>query len=134
VNGLMKRRLIIVVLVVGVMLGLLIGWHLLVGHFIAQALAKNSLPPQTVTTMVAGYSDWQPEITAVGSLRAVRGVDITTEVTGIVRNVDFHSGDDAKRGQVLVRLNADADIATLHSLEAIAELAGTVYTRDKVQF
>jgi membrane fusion protein (multidrug efflux system) len=134
VNGLMKRRLIIVVLVVGVMLGLLIGWHLLVGHFIAQALAKNSLPPQTVTTMVAGYSDWQPEITAVGSLRAVRGVDITTEVTGIVRSVDFHSGDDAKRGQVLVRLNADADIATLHSLEAIAELAGTVYTRDKVQF
>lgn len=133
-NGLMKRRLIIVVLVVGVMLGLLIGWHLLVGHFIAQALAKNSLPPQTVTTMVAGYSDWQPEITAVGSLRAVRGVDITTEVTGIVRSVDFHSGDDAKRGQVLVRLNADADIATLHSLEAIAELAGTVYTRDKVQF
>jgi membrane fusion protein, multidrug efflux system len=134
VNGLMKRRLIIVVLVVGVMLGLLIGWHLLVGHFIKQALTKNSQPPQTVTTMAAGYSDWQPEITAVGSLRAVRGVDITTEVTGIVRSVDFRSGEDARRGQVLVRLNADADIATQHSLEATAELAATVYTRDKVQF
>ncbi len=133
-NGLMKRRLIIVVSVVAVMLGLLIGWHLLVGHFIQQALTKNSQPPQTVTTMIAGYSDWQPEITAVGSLRAVRGVDITTEVTGIVRSVDFRSGDDAKRGQVLVRLNADADIATQHSLEATAELAATVYTRDKIQF
>jgi len=130
----MKRRLIIVVLAVGVMLGLLIGWHLLVGHFIKQALAQNAQPPQTVTTMVAGYSDWQPEITAVGSLRAVRGVDITTEVTGIVRSVEFHSGEDARRGQVLVRLNADADIATLHSLEATAELAATVYSRDKVQF
>jgi membrane fusion protein (multidrug efflux system) len=134
VNGLMKRRLIIVVSAVGVMLGLLIGWHLLVGHFIKQALAKNSQPPQTVTTMVAGYSDWQPEIASVGSLRAVRGVDITTEVTGIVRSVEFRSGEDARRGQVLVRLNADADIATLHSLEASAELAATVYTRDKVQF
>jgi membrane fusion protein, multidrug efflux system len=134
VNDLMKRRLIIVVAVVGVMLGLLLGWHLLVGHFIKQALAKNSQPAQTVTTMVAAYSDWQPEITAVGSLRAVRGVDITTEVTGIVRSVEFHSGDDAKRGQVLVRLNADADIATQHSLEATAELAATVYARDKVQF
>jgi membrane fusion protein (multidrug efflux system) len=134
VNGLMKRRLIIVVLVVAVMLGLLIGWQLVVRYFIKKALAQNSQPPQTVTTMVAGYADWQPEITAVGSLRAVRGVDITTEVTGIVRSVDFRSGDDAKRGQVLVRLNADADIATLHSLEATAELAATVYTRDKVQF
>jgi len=134
VNGLMKRRLIIAVSAVGVMLGLLIGWHLLVGHFIKQALAKNSQPPQTVTTMVAGYSDWQPEIASVGSLRAVRGVDITTEVTGIVRDVEFRSGEDARRGQVLVRLNADADIATLHSLEASAELAATVYTRDKVQF
>ena len=133
-HGLMKRRLIIVVSAVGVMLGLLIGWHLLVGHFIKQALAKNSQPPQTVTTMVAGYSDWQPEIASVGSLRAVRGVDITTEVTGIVRSVEFRSGEDARRGQVLVRLNADADIATLHSLEASAELAATVYTRDKVQF
>jgi membrane fusion protein (multidrug efflux system) len=134
VNALLKRRLIIVVLVAGVMLGLLFGWHLLVGHFIKQAMAQNSQPVQTVTTMVADYSDWQPEISAVGSLRAVRGVDITTEVTGIVRSIEFHSGEDAKRGRVLVRLNADADIATQHSLEATAELAGTVYTRDKLQF
>src|ERR1700733_2977906 len=130
----MKKRMIIVVVVVGVMLGLLVGWHLLVGHFIQQALTHNSQPPQTVTTMVAAYSDWQPEITAVGSVRAVRGVDITTEVTGMVRSVEFHSGDDAKLGQILVRLNADSDIATLHSLEAAADLAGTVYARDKIQF
>src|SRR5580658_9686121 len=130
----MKKRMIIVVVVVGVMLGLLVGWHLLVGHFIQQALTHNSQPPQTVTTMVAAYSDWQPEITAVGSVRAVRGVDITTEVTGMVRSVEFHSGDDAKVGQILVRLNADSDIATLHSLEAAADLAGTVYARDKIQF
>jgi membrane fusion protein (multidrug efflux system) len=33
-----------------------------------------------------------------------------------------------------VHLNADSDIATLHSLEAAADLAGTVYARDKIQF
>jgi len=134
VNDLMKRRLIIAVMAVGVMLGLLVGWHLLADHFIKQALTRNSRPPQTVTSMVAAYSDWQPEITAVGSVRAVRGVAITTEVTGLVRSVEFHSGEDARRDQVLVRLNADADIATLHSLGAAADLAATVYTRDKVQF
>jgi membrane fusion protein, multidrug efflux system len=133
-RSLMRRRLIIVVAVVGGLLGLLVGWHLLVGYFIKQAMAHNSQPPQTVTTMVARYADWQPELSAVGSVRAVRGVDVTTEVTGLVRALEFHSGEDAKRGQVLVRLNADSDIATLHALEAAADLAATVYARDKMQF
>ena len=133
-GSLARKRLIIVVAVVGGLLALLVGWHLLVGHFIAQAMAHNSQPPQTVTTTLVKYSDWQPEISAVGSVRAVRGVDITTEVTGLVRSVDFRSGEDAKRGQVLVRLNSDADVATLHSLEAAADLAATVYARDKMQF
>jgi membrane fusion protein, multidrug efflux system len=130
----MRRRLIVVVAAVAVLLGLLVGWHLVVGHFIAQALAHNSQPPQTVTTMLARYSDWQPEVTAVGSVRAVHGVDITTEVTGLVRSVEFRSGEDARRGQVLVRLNADPDIALERSFEAAAELAATVYARDKIQF
>jgi membrane fusion protein, multidrug efflux system len=133
-GNLARRRLIIVVAVVGGLLALLVGWHLLVGHFIAQAMAHNSQPPQTVTTTLVKYSDWQPQISAVGSVRAVRGVDITTEVTGLVRSVDFRSGDDARRGQILVHLNADSDIATLHSLEAAADLAATVYARDKMQF
>ena len=133
-NGVMRRRLIVVVVIVGVLLGGLVGWHLLVGHFIKQALAHNAQPLQTVTTMAAKYSDWQPEISAVGSVRAVRGVDITTEVAGLVRALDFRSGDDAKRGQTLVQLNADSDLASLHALEAAADLADTVYARDKVQF
>jgi membrane fusion protein, multidrug efflux system len=134
VNALTKRRLIIVIVTVAVLLGLLVGWHLLVAHFIKQAMAHNAQPPQTVTTMIADYSDWQPEISAVGSLRAVRGVDITTEVAGLVRSIDFRSGEEAKSGQTLVQLNADADIASLHALEAAADLAATVYARDKIQF
>jgi len=82
----------------------------------------------------AAYSDWQPEISAVGSLRAVHGVDVTTEVAGLVRDLKFRSGDEAKGGQVLVELNADSDIAQLHSFEAAAELSETAYARDKVQY
>lgn len=129
-----RRRLIIVVAVAGGLLAVLVGFNIFKGIMIKKFMAGNSQPPQTVTTTVAGYSDWQPEISAVGSVRAARGVDITTEVTGLVRGVEFRSGDDAKRGQVLVRLNSDADVATLHSLEAAADLAATVYARDKMQF
>lgn len=131
---LMRRRLIIVVAVVGGLLFLLVGFNVFKGIMIKKSMAGNAQPPQTVTSMVAHSSDWQPEISAVGSVRATRGVDVTTEVTGLVRELEFRSGEDAKRGQVLVRLNADADIATLHALEAAADLAATVYARDKMQF
>jgi len=132
--GLLKRRLIIAVVAVVALVVVIAGIKAItIVRLIAQAKANGS-PAQTVTTTTAAYSDWQPEITAVGSLRAVRGVEVTTEVTGLVRSVEFRSGEDARRGQVLVRLNADADVATLHSLEAAAELAATVYARDKMQF
>ena len=131
---LLKRRLIIAVVAVVVLVVVIVGIKTItIMRMIAQAKA-NGAPAQTVTTTLAASSDWQPQITAVGSVRAVHGVDITTEVTGLVRNLEFHSGEDARRGQVLVRLNADADIATRHALEAAADLAATVYARDKVQF
>ena len=105
----LKRRVIIAVVAVVVLVALIAGIKIYqIMGYIAQA-KHNAAPPQTVTTMVARYSDWQPEISAVGSVRAVRGVDITTEVTGLVREIEFRSGDDAKRGEVLVRLNSDAD-------------------------
>ena len=61
----------------------------MVAHFIKQAQVANAAPPQTVTTTKAGYSDWQPQIAAVGSVRAVHGVYITTEIAGLVRSIKF---------------------------------------------
>jgi membrane fusion protein (multidrug efflux system) len=97
-------------------------------------LAGMQMPPVTVTTIKAELHPWQPQLKAVGSLRAVRGVDVTSEISGLVRTLHFKSGDEVKAGQVLVHLNADSDIAQLGSLEAAAELAGTVYERDRKQF
>jgi membrane fusion protein, multidrug efflux system len=129
----MRRRLIVVVVAVGLVLVLIVGFNLFKSYMIRQAMSRNASPPQTVTTTTVDYSDWQPQVQAVGSLRAVRGVDVTTEIAGLVRSVRFRSGDDARSGQVLVELNADADIAQLHALEAAADLSATVYARDKVQ-
>ena len=134
-NGsLMRRRLIIVVIAAGVLLAAIVGFNTWKANFVAKLRLKNAAPPQTVTVASARFADWQPEVSAVGSLRAVRGVDITTEVTGLVRTLRFQSGDEAKAGQVLVELNADAEIAQQHALEAAADLSSTVYERDKAQY
>lgn len=133
-RSVLRRRLIIVVLAAGVLLALLVGFNTWKANFVAQLRAKNAAPPQSVTTASAAFTDWQPEVGAVGSLRAVRGVDVTTEVTGLVRSLHFTSGQQVQAGQVLVELNADSEAAQQRALEAAADLAATVYERDKAQF
>ena len=72
-----------------------------------------SAPPQTVSATKAGYSEWQPNIEAVGSLRAVKGADLSLEVSGVVDSISFNSGDDVEQGALLLKLRADDDTAKL---------------------
>jgi len=129
----MKKRMVIMLVAVGIVLGGLVGFNWFKGYMMQKYMASAPVPASTVTAMKADYQQWQPQLSAVGTLRAVRGVDVTTEVAGLVRSIEFKSGDEVKAGQVLVQLNADSDVAQLHSLEAAADLASTVYERDKQQ-
>jgi membrane fusion protein (multidrug efflux system) len=129
----MKKRMVIMLLIVGVLIGGLVGFNWFKGYMMQKYMASAPVPPSTVSAMNADYQEWQPQLSAVGTLRAVRGVDVTTEVAGLVRSIEFKSGQEVKAGQVLVQLNADSDIAQLHALEAAADLANTVYERDKAQ-
>jgi membrane fusion protein, multidrug efflux system len=130
---LFRRRLIIVVVSVLILAGGIVGFNLFKAHIIAQVLAQNASPKQTVATATVRADDWQPQISAVGTLRAVRGVDVTTEVAGLVRTVSIRSGQDVAGGDTLVRLNADSDIAQRQALGAAADLAAVVLKRDQVQ-
>jgi len=129
----MKKRMVIMLVAVGVLLGGLVGFNWFKGYMMQKYMASAPIPPSTVTAMKVDYQQWQPQLSAVGTLRAVRGVDVTSEVAGLVRSLAFKSGDEVKEGQVLAQLNADSDVAQLHSLEAAADLAATVYERDKAQ-
>jgi membrane fusion protein (multidrug efflux system) len=90
--------------------------------------------PQVVTATQIKSLEWQPQLTAVGTVVAVRGVDVTTEIAGLVRDIHFKSGQDVRKGELLVQLNDDADRAQLQSLQAAADLAQTTLKRDQAQF
>lgn len=130
----MWRRLLIVVAVMVIVVGGVAGWNALKAHYIRKFMAKNAARPQTVSTMTVGYSTWQPHVRAVGSLRAVHGVEISPQVAGMVVGVEFKSGSYAHAGQVLVRLNDAPDIAKLHSLQATAHFDLLTYQRDVIQY
>jgi membrane fusion protein (multidrug efflux system) len=101
---------------------------------IQQLIANSPKPgPQTVTAAAVSALEWQPQLASVGTLTAVHGVDISSEVAGQVRKINFKSGQDVKAGDVLVQLNADSDSAQLDSLQAVADLAAITLKRDQAQ-
>ena len=90
-------------------------------------------PPAVVSTTKTAYQEWQPELRAVGTLRAARGADLALDVAGLVTRVNVQSGDAVKEGQALLQLRDSEDVAQLHQLEAAAALSEVTFGRAKQQ-
>jgi len=129
----MTKRMIIMLVAVGVLFGGLFGFKAFLGAAIRKNISAQGIPPQTVSTAKAQFTEWQGEFQAVGTLRAVRGADIAPELPGVITAIHFQSGQGVEAGAPLVQLNAESDLARLRSLAAAAELAETIYERDKKQ-
>ena len=87
--------------------------------------AKMAPPPTTVTSAVVKEEDWAPVLSAVGSISAVQGALLSTDLAGTVAKVNFQSGAEAKKGDVLLQLVASQEEADLELARA-----NLVRTRD----
>jgi len=130
----MKKRMVIMLAAVAVVFGGVFGFQAFKAAMIKKFMSSMAQPPQTVTASKATVSEWQPKITAVGSLRAVNGADLSLEVSGVVDALAFNSGDDVEQGKMLLKLRTEDDVAKLESLQATAELNAITYDRDQKQF
>ncbi len=126
-----KKRMILMIVGVLVLIALIAGIKVLLVMRMIASFPKP--PPAVVTTAVAEYQPWQPALSAVGTLRAVRGADLALDVSGLVTAVNMKSGDDVKQGQVLLQLRDSEDVAQLHQLQAQAALAKVTFERARQQ-
>jgi membrane fusion protein (multidrug efflux system) len=113
----MKKRMLIMLIFIGILFGSIFIYKIVY-----------------VSTMKVGYSQWEPQLKASGSIRAIKGVNVTTELAGLVTKIYFTPGATVKEGTLLVQLNADPEIGQLQSLQAQAGLAQITYTRDQAQY
>ncbi len=93
--------------------------------------AKFAPPPTAVTTVEVKAQTWQPVLSAVGSMKAVNGVMVSTDMAGIVAEVAFESGTPVKKGTMLVKLDTDEEAAQLASSQAKLALAKTDLERKR---
>ena len=89
------------------------------------------MPPTTVSSAVVKEEDWAPTLSAIGSVSAVQGAVVATELGGVVAEVDFQNGGVAKKGDVLMRLDSSAEEAQLHTAQADLELAKANLERER---
>lgn len=125
------RRMIIMIVAVLVLIGLIAGVKVLM--IMRMIASMKPPPPAVVSTAKVAYSEWQPQLRAVGTLRAARGADLALDVAGLVSRVTVRSGDDVKAGQLLLELVDTDEIANLRQLEAQAALSQVNYERAKKQ-
>ncbi|ARB94075.1 efflux RND transporter periplasmic adaptor subunit [Legionella longbeachae] len=130
----LKKQMIIMLIAVGILFGLIFGWKGFSSYMLKKYLSQMQAPAVTVSTMKVEASLWQPTLKAVGSLRAVLGVNVTTELAGMVQKIYFKPGSAVQKGSILVQLNAGTELGLLHSLQAQVELAKITYKRDKAQY
>ena len=117
----MILRLFLVLLFLGAILGGIFGWKHLQQQ--QQAAMQGPPPPPVVASARVEPETWGPRLTAVGSLVAVQGIDVANEVPGLVREIQFESGQMVKAGDVLVQIDDAVDQADLLGLLALRDLA-----------
>lgn len=129
----MKRRtkMILMLGASALVLGGTLGFAQFRGYMIKQYFSTLPKPVIAVTADMAHEDSWAQELKAVGTLKAVNGVDVTVATAGLVKEILFQSGSQVAKGQVLVRLDTDVERADMASAAAERSLAATQEDRSR---
>ena len=114
----MKRKtaFVTVSIVLGVLIvGLSVFQFVVKPQMIKGFIANAPRPVPAVAVADAKTENWQGRIAAIGTFRAVQGIDISPQVGGVVRAINFESGQDVQKGQLLVQIDDSVEQADLKS-------------------
>ncbi len=129
----MKKRMLIMLIGIGILFGAIVAFKIFGNYMLKRYLASRG-NISTVSAMTAERSTWQPQQKYYASLTPVQGVNVSSEIPGVVEKIYFQSGAVVKKGDLLVQLRANSDIALLHSLEANTTLAKITLDRNTAQY
>jgi membrane fusion protein (multidrug efflux system) len=96
-----------------------------------QTMQKAGPPPEAVNTRPAEQQSWEGVLTAVATVVTEQGVTLSNDSPGVVSKLFFESGQNVKRGQPLVELDASVERAQLASLIARQKLFQQSLDRSK---
>lgn len=119
----MSKRMVGLLIVAVVVFGGVLGAKMFMNSMMNDFLDNMPVPPVTVSAARATQDRWIDSVTAVGSVEAVQGAELATQVGGIVDSIRFDSGSEVKTGDIILTLDGATDRAELKTLQSAARLA-----------
>lgn len=125
----MILRFIIAFVLLVLVCGGIVGFNMFRDQAIQDYFATMKPPAATVSTVVVKPVSWTPGIEAIGTVSAVRGVDLTVETAGVVKDILFQANQKVEAGAVLVQLDDAVERADLEAQKAQTALTQLALNR-----
>lgn len=124
------RRMLIML---GVVLLVVLALAAAKGFSVYQEIQMFSAPQPAISVSAATAVEqpWQERLPAIGTLKAIQGVDLTVEVGGTVREVLFRSGEQVSLSQPLIQMDSEVEQASLATAQAELGLARVEFERGR---
>lgn len=130
----MKRGIILIIaffLLAGLSGGLGYLQFVLKPQIIKGFITQAGTPPTTVAVTEATTETWAPRLTAIGTFRAVQGIDVAPQIGGKVVSVRVESGQDVENGTLLFEIDNSVEQADLKNYLATLKNANLALERQR---
>ncbi len=111
-------RMGILVIILVVVFGGLIAYNLFRDYMMNQYLSHMEAPAFTIASVEATEKNWQPVLQTVGDFVAIEGIEVNSQVGGIVHEIAFQSGQMVKKGDLLLVIDDSVEQAALKDNQA----------------
>ncbi|MHB1950954.1 MAG: efflux RND transporter periplasmic adaptor subunit [Acidiferrobacteraceae bacterium] len=102
----MRKSVVYTAVALAVVFGAVFGWKWFTNRKMAAMMAARAAHfSVTVNAAPARMQAWVDELHSVGSISAINGVDLTSQLAGNVTSLAFHSGEYVRRGTRLLEIN-----------------------------
>ncbi|UOE87410.1 efflux RND transporter periplasmic adaptor subunit [Vibrio splendidus] len=88
-----------------ILLSFVFGFHYVKGEMIKEKVANFKLPAISVTTEKLNQDTWGKSLKVIGNIHSNQSIDVTSQMSGQVKEILFTSGQQVNKGDVLVKLD-----------------------------
>ncbi|MGL6160049.1 efflux RND transporter periplasmic adaptor subunit [Microbulbifer sp.] len=131
-NRVLNKRMLLMLLGCALLFGGIFAFKIFGNYMMNRAFDTMPQPPATVTSTAAEIQTWRESLSSVGTVRAVNGVEVTTQAQGVVSAIHFKSGQTVNKGELLLELFAEPEKAQLQVLQAELRLARRNHRRTSI--
>ena len=117
------KKVILGIVVVVLGLAVLAGAKFMQIRKLIASSSHGQLPPETIASAIVAEEKWESTLSAIGSVAAVQGVNVSAELAGKIVALGFESGAVVAKDDLLVKLDTSLEEAQLRAAEAQVEWA-----------